>query len=64
LRRLLAAYNASEDLIRIGAYQRGGDPVLDQALAVMPELNRFLEQAPHDAAPLSDSVTRLLSLKG
>jgi flagellar biosynthesis/type III secretory pathway ATPase len=25
LRRLLAAYTASEDLIRIGAYQKGGD---------------------------------------
>src|SRR5207245_8184630 len=42
LRRLLASYSASEDLIRIGAYQKGGDPVLDQAVALLPELNHFL----------------------
>ena len=41
LRRLLAAYSASEDLIRIGAYQKGNDPLLDQAMAIIPELNRF-----------------------
>ena len=31
LRRLLAAYAGSQDLIRVGAYQKGLDPVLDQA---------------------------------
>src|SRR5208337_1179333 len=31
LRSLLATYKASEELIRIGAYQKGSDPVLDQA---------------------------------
>jgi flagellum-specific ATP synthase len=62
LRRLLAAYSASEDLIRIGAYQKGSDPVLDQALAKLPELNRFLEQAPNEAVTLEDTVTRLLAI--
>jgi flagellum-specific ATP synthase len=64
LRRMLAAYTASEDLIRIGAYQKGGDPVLDQALALMPGLNRFLEQDSHDSAPFSDSIAKLLALNG
>ncbi len=36
LRQLLAAYAASEDLIRVGAYQKGADPVLDQALRSCP----------------------------
>ena len=62
LRRLLAAYTASEDLIRIGAYQKGNDPVLDQALAVMPGLNQFLEQTPLEAAPLAGTTARLLEL--
>ena len=62
LRRLLAAYQASEDLVRIGAYQKGSDPVLDQALAVLPELNRFLEQTPNEAVGLSDAVNQLLAL--
>jgi flagellum-specific ATP synthase len=62
LRRLLAAYNASEDLIRIGAYQKGSDPVLDKALLTLPELNRFLEQGPGEAVTLDNTVNRLLAI--
>jgi flagellum-specific ATP synthase len=62
LRRLLATYYASEDLIRIGAYQKGSDPALDKALAVMPELNGFLQQTPEEAAALPETVSKLLSL--
>ena len=64
LRRLLAAYTASEDLIRIGAYQKGSDPTLDKALTLIPELHHFLMQKPTDAAPLADTVAKLLSLPG
>jgi flagellum-specific ATP synthase len=62
LRRLLAAYTASEDLIRIGAYQKGGDATLDRALAVVPELQRFLMQKPGDTITLADTITRLMAL--
>jgi flagellum-specific ATP synthase len=62
LRRLLAAYTASEDLIRIGAYQKGSDPTLDKALALVPELHRFLMQKPGESVNFADSVTRLLAL--
>ncbi|MGI4830245.1 MAG: FliI/YscN family ATPase, partial [Janthinobacterium lividum] len=44
LRLLLAAYAKSEDLIRIGAYQKGFDVVLDKAVEVLPEVNAFLQQ--------------------
>jgi len=64
LRRLLAAYRASEDLVRIGAYQKGADAVLDQALLTLPEMNRFLEQTPNEAVSLTDSVARLLAIAG
>jgi flagellum-specific ATP synthase len=62
LRRLLAAYTASEDLIRIGAYQKGSDATLDRALAVVPELQRFLMQKPSDTLTLADTITRLMAL--
>jgi flagellum-specific ATP synthase len=62
LRRLLAAYTASEDLIRIGAYQKGGDATLDRALAVVPELQRFLMQKPGETVVLADTVAKLLAL--
>jgi flagellum-specific ATP synthase len=62
LRRLLAAYTASEDLIRIGAYQKGSDATLDKALALIPELHRFLMQKPAESCPFDHTVTQLLAL--
>ncbi len=62
LRRLLAAYTASEDLIRIGAYQKGSDPTLDKALTLIPELHRFLMQKPGETALLAETAARLLAL--
>jgi flagellum-specific ATP synthase len=62
VRRLLAAYAASEDLVRIGAYQKGSDSTLDKALALIPELDQFLMQKPGDAAPLAETINKLLAL--
>ncbi len=62
LRALLAAYAKSEDLIRIGAYSKGADPVLDSAIAAMPKLNSFLQQSGTENALFADSVARLLSM--
>jgi flagellum-specific ATP synthase len=62
LRRLLSAYQASEDLIRIGAYQPGSDNLLDQAIAIMPALNLYLIQGQNEAVTLEANVARLLSL--
>jgi flagellum-specific ATP synthase len=62
LRRLLAAYTASEDLIRIGAYQKGSDPLLDRSLVILPELNRFLQQGANEETKLEDTINRLLAL--
>ena len=62
LRRLLAAYKSSEDLVRIGAYQKGSDPTLDKALVLIPELHRFLMQKPGEAVRFSDSVSKMMAL--
>ena len=62
LRALLATYHASEDLVRIGAYQKGGDLELDRALAVLPLLNSFLRQTPTEAPSLPESVAQLLAI--
>jgi flagellum-specific ATP synthase len=64
LRRLLAAYAASEDLVRIGAYQKGSDSTLDKALTLIPELDHFLMQKPGEAAPLPETIEKLLALPG
>jgi len=64
LRRLLAAYIASEDLIRIGAYQKGSDPTLDKALALIPELHHFLMQGAGESASFSETISKLMALPG
>lgn len=63
LRRLLAAYKASEDLVRIGAYQKGTDPVLDQAIVTLPEIERFLQQGAEERGLFSATVEQLLAIK-
>jgi flagellum-specific ATP synthase len=64
VRRLLASYAASEDLIRVGAYQKGGDAILDQAIAALPAINGFLQQKRDDQAPLEQTIQSLLALPG
>jgi flagellum-specific ATP synthase len=62
IRRLLAVYKASEELIRIGAYQKSGDPELDRAITLMPLLRNFLVQDSQESAAMANSIERLLSL--
>ena len=59
LRKLLAAYVRSEDLIRIGAYQKGFDAVLDRAVEVVPELNKFLMQSSLEQPSFANNAKRL-----
>ncbi|HEY4356730.1 MAG TPA: FliI/YscN family ATPase [Acidobacteriaceae bacterium] len=62
LRLLMASYAKSEDLIRIGAYQKGADPVLDRAVEVLPQLNEFLQQRPEDCFAFPPLVQSMLAL--
>jgi flagellum-specific ATP synthase len=62
LRRLMAAYARSEDLIRIGAYQKGTDPVLDIAIQNLPAVNAFLQQTPDVLCKHADVVKQLMAL--
>lgn len=45
IKALLAAYNEARDLINIGAYTKGSDPLIDEAIDKMPIINKFLQQA-------------------
>ncbi|MFN3965101.1 MAG: FliI/YscN family ATPase [Silanimonas lenta] len=62
LKRLLAAHSAQRDLIAIGAYQRGADPLVDEAIARWPAIQAFLAQDVHEAASLEDSKAALSQL--
>jgi flagellum-specific ATP synthase len=62
LRRMMAVYARSEDLIRIGAYQAGSDPKLDKAVQSLPALNKFLQQRPNALNTQEEVVQQLLAL--
>ena len=62
LRLLMASYARSEDLIRIGAYQKNSDPILDSAVENLPALNRFLQQTPDVLEQYPRVVQQLLAL--
>jgi flagellum-specific ATP synthase len=64
VRTMLSSYARSEDLIRIGAYQKNTDPVLDAAIENLPAINEFLRQRPDDLCTYAGAVERLVSLPG
>jgi flagellum-specific ATP synthase len=59
VRKQLAVYARSEDLVRIGAYKAGMDPDLDRALVQRPRLRTFLQQAAHEVCDLQQSLMEL-----
>ncbi len=62
VRRLMAVYARSEDLVRIGAYKPGSDPDLDRALRARDSLRAFLTQSTDKRPRLVDSVSQLAEL--
>jgi len=62
LRRLMAVYARSEDLVRIGAYKPGADPDLDRALQARPAMRAFMTQDSHEHVGFADCLRRLATL--
>jgi flagellar biosynthesis/type III secretory pathway ATPase len=62
VRELLAAWERDRDLIALGAYKKGADPVTDEAIARMPALEAFLCQGERAVEPLDETVARLQAL--
>lgn len=55
----LALYRRNEDLITVGAYQKGANPSLDQAVHLRGELQSFLRQAIDEVTPRREAYARL-----
>ena len=64
LRRLLAVYAEAEDLINVGAYVRGSNPEIDEAVDKMPAINEFLHQGILEKADLSSTLRKLGEISG
>ena len=58
----VATYRRSEDLINIGAYSKGSNPDIDEAIEMIGPTNAFLTQNVQDRSNFSDAVSELLKL--
>lgn len=61
-KQLYSRYQRSRDLISVGAYAAGSDPLLDQAIKLYPAFEAFLQQTLGEQADFSGSVAQLYAL--
>ncbi|MDH5301479.1 MAG: flagellar protein export ATPase FliI [Gammaproteobacteria bacterium] len=59
-KQIYSTYQQNQDLINVGAYARGSDPRIDEAIAMHPQLMMFLQQSMHDAFDYPSSLQVLL----
>jgi flagellum-specific ATP synthase len=59
---LYSRYQRSRDLINVGAYVRGSDPQLDEAIALYPHLEAFLRQGMNERVAVPQSRNELAAL--
>ncbi len=64
LKQLYSRYQRNRDLISVGAYSAGSDPVLDEAIQLNTRIEDFLQQDIRERATISESMTQLSSLFG
>jgi len=62
LKQLYSRYQRNRDLISVGAYSAGSDPVLDQAIALHGKIESFLQQDITERAGIDESLGQLASL--
>ncbi|MDR2092927.1 MAG: flagellar protein export ATPase FliI [Azoarcus sp.] len=58
-RQLFSRYQRSRDLIAVGAYQPGGDPLLDAAVGIYPRLETYLQQRIEERENYEGAVAKL-----
>jgi flagellum-specific ATP synthase len=64
LKSILSTYREAEDLIKIGAYNRGTSPAIDKAIDLMPRLDRLLCQRIGESEPLAAALSKLRGIVG
>jgi flagellum-specific ATP synthase len=58
-KQLYSRYQRNRDLINVGAYAAGSDPLLDQAIAAWPNIEGFLQQDMQEQVPLAQGSAEL-----
>jgi flagellum-specific ATP synthase len=61
-RQLNSAYAENRDLITIGAYAKGSDPRVDEAIQHWPQIQKFLQQDGNESISFAQSFAALKAL--
>lgn len=64
LRRLMADYADSEDLINVGAYKSGSNPKIDEAISKREAIERFLIQQEDEKSTVPETLTAMGEIAG
>ena len=64
LRALVGHFEAKRDLVMLGAYAKGSDKELDEAIAKMPKIEQFLRQSPTEPVAFDETVALLRRVVG
>jgi flagellum-specific ATP synthase len=64
IRRLLAVYGESEDLINVGAYHQGTNPLIDEAIAKKQAIDSLLVQAVDERSSLVETLQVMSEISG
>ena len=64
LKQVYSMYQQNKDMITLGAYQKGADQMLDQAINMMPRVNAFLQQGMRDVISYDDRLHGVAQLLG
>lgn len=64
LKQIYSMYQQNKDLITLGAYQKGSDPMLDKTIEMMPGINHFLQQGMKDVIPYDEGLISLSRILG
>mgnify|MGYP003867850747 CR=1 FL=1 len=59
MKKMLANYRESEDLINIGAYEEGSNPAVDRAIDHIDGINNFLQQGITEKSNFSQTIQKL-----
>lgn len=62
LKNVMATYNEAEDLINIGAYKKGSNPNIDNAIAKINKVNDFLLQETDERFGFEETIEMLENL--
>ena len=62
VKSMLAVYQEAQDLINIGAYQKGANPEIDRAVALHGPLQEFLRQDVQDYLTFEDTVQTMSAI--